>query len=67
MSTTYRIFPGAEATKPDDEGEPADPTAWYYEPIGWDGDYLFSEACDSEEEAREMVKAEVASEEEATL
>ena len=64
--TTYRIFPGTEATQPDDEGMPADPAAWYYEPLGWDGP-LFSEACDSEAEAKLMVESEMQTELEATL
>ncbi len=41
--------------------------AWYYAPIGYDLPQAYSEPCDSEEDAREMVAAELAMVEEATL
>lgn len=67
VPTQYRIFKGDTTTQLDDEGEPAYPECWYYEPVGYDGGCLYSEALDSEEEARQMVAAEMASEEEATI
>lgn len=68
MTPKYRVFKGSESCQVDEEGRWALPDSWYYEPEGYGiNNTLYSEAFDTEQEARDQVIAEIKSEAESTL
>lgn len=54
----YQTFEGKDTRQLDAYGKPADPEAWYYEPCGYEGDVLWSEPFDTEEQCNKAARRE---------
>ena len=55
----YRVFQGKTTKQRDSHTRTAAaPEGWYYEPVDYQGDVLYSEAYTTEEAAREAADAE---------
>lgn len=59
-----RFFQGHETRQVGVDGEPAIPDHWYYEPVDYEGDVIWSDGWATREEAEAAASAEVEEEKE---